>query len=115
MSVPLTQALGIAMTVQYSAAILDSHIAPGVSTFTKADIPDMSSWSSESQHWIANFFLNSALTASFPRPMNAYAFNFLRRAQYAFSEHQLAREATLSFLSSGGQSVRQYADALFHW
>ena len=107
--------LGIAMTIQYSAAILDNHLAPEVSTFTEADIPDMSSWSTESPHWIANFFLNSALTASFAPPMNAYAYNFLRRAQYAFSEHQIAREATLAFLSSGGQSATRYADALFHW
>jgi hypothetical protein len=102
------------MTVTFSDAILDRHIAPGVSTFTKADIPDMSSWSKESSHWIANFFLNS-LTASFAPPMNAYAYNFLRRAQYAFSEYHLARESTLAFVANGGQSPTRYADALFHW
>ncbi len=47
--------------------------------------------------------------------MNAYAYNFLRRVQYAFSEHHLARESTLRFLSAGGQSPRPYVDALFHW
>jgi hypothetical protein len=103
------------VTVQYSTTILDKHIAPGVSTFTKADIPDMSSWSKESPHWIANFFLNSTFSASFAPPMNAYAYNFLRRAQYAFAEHYLARESTLAFLASGGQSATRYADALFHW
>jgi hypothetical protein len=103
------------MTVQYSTTILDKHIAPGVSTFTKADIPDMSSWSKESPHWIANFFLNSAFSASFAPPLNAYAYNYLRRAQYAFAEHHLARESTLAFFASGGQSATRYADALFHW
>lgn len=75
------------MTVQFSSTILDTHIAPGVSTFTVADVPDTTAWAKESSHWIANFFLNSALGVSFAPPMNAYAYNFLRRAQYAFSEH----------------------------
>lgn len=47
--------------------------------------------------------------------MNAYAYNFLRRAQYAFSEHHQARESTLAFLVNGGQSASRYAEALFHW
>jgi hypothetical protein len=103
------------MAVQFSSNIVDRCIAPGVSSFTHADIPDMSTWAAESPYWIANFFLNSVCTATFKPPMNAYAFNFLRRAQAAFSQHQLARESTLAFLRSGGQSVTCYAEALFHW
>jgi hypothetical protein len=103
------------MTVQFSSAILDTHIAPGVSAFNEADIPDMSSWANASSHWIANYFLNSALGVSFAPPMNAYAYNYLRRAQYAFSEHAIARSSTLAFIANGGQSPRNYADALFHW
>jgi hypothetical protein len=103
------------MAVQFSSEIVDRYIAPRVSSFTRADIPDMSKWAAESPHWIANFFLNSAFTAAFKPRMNAYAFNFLRRAQAAFSQHQLARESTLAFLSSGGQSATLYAEALFHW
>lgn len=103
------------MTIKFYSAILDKHIAPGVSELTSAEIPDMSSWAEQSPHWIANYFLNSALGASFAPPMNAYAYNYLRRAQYAFSEHHLAREATLGFLAGEAQSVRGYADALFHW
>lgn len=103
------------MAIQFSSDLLNKHIAPGLSTFTEADIPDMSSCSKESPHWIANFFLNSAFTASFAPPMNVYAYNFLRRAQYAFSEHHYARESTVAFLSNGGQSPTRYAAALFHW
>jgi hypothetical protein len=103
------------MTIQFSTTILDTHIAPGVSAFTLAEIPDMTTWSKESSHWIANFFLNSAFSGSFAPPMNAYAYNFLRRAQYAFSEHELARRSTLAFIAGGGQSPSGYADALFHW
>lgn len=103
------------MAIQFSSSILDTHIAPGVSTFTAANIPDMNSWSKESSHWIGNYFLNSAFNAAFSPPMNAYAYNFLRRAQYAFSEHHLARDSTLAFIAGGGQSPKGYADALFHW
>lgn len=103
------------MTIQFSKEIVDRHIAPGVSSFTRAEIPDMSTWAKESPHWIANFFLNSAFTASFKPPINAYAYNFLRRAQAAFTQHRLARACTLGFLSVGGQSPTRYCDALFHW
>jgi len=100
---------------QFSDEIINKHIAPGVSAFTRAEIPDMSTWAKESSHWVANFFLNSSFSAAFKPPMNAYAYNFLRRAQAAFAQHQLARECTLSFLSVGGQSPTKYCDALFHW
>lgn len=103
------------MSSQFSAYVRDKHIAPGVSQFTSADITDMSTHFKESPHWIANFFLNSVFSATYKPPMHAYTYNFLRRAQYAFSEHNSARESTLSFITSGGQSVKRYADALFHW
>lgn len=101
--------------VTFSSAILDSHIAPGVSVFTEAEIPDMSGWSKESPHWVGNLFLNSIFTGRFEHPMGAYAYNYVRRAQRAFTEHQLARDATIGFLSSGRRSVTKYTDALFHW
>ncbi len=103
------------MVVQFSAEIVDKHIAPGVSLFTSAEIPDMTSYAKESSHWVANYFLNSVSDAAFAAPMNAYAYNFIRRAQYAFSEHENARQSTLAFLGNGGQSPRRYTDALFHW
>ena len=101
--------------MMFSSAILNTHIAPGVSTFKRAEIPDMTSWSKESGHWIANYFLNAAFSGDFAPPMNAYAYNFIRRAQYAFSEHELARGSTLAFVNGGSKSPRVYADALFHW
>src|SRR5262249_42465677 len=103
------------MATQFSAQIMDAHIAPGASAFTNAEIPDMSAWAAESAHWVANYFLNSALSAAFAPHMNAYAYNFIRRAQYAYSEHALARASTLKFLEVKGQAPRSYADALFHW
>ena len=101
--------------IQFSKEILEKHIAPEVSLFTEAEIPDMSNWEKEAPSWIANFFLNSAFTATFKPPMNAYAFNYLRRAQAAYIEHKQARDATYAFLQNGGQSPTRYCLALFHW
>lgn len=69
----------------------------------------------ESKFWLANFVLNSGLGANFNPPGNAYAYNYLRRAVAAFSEHEEARRATLGFLSSGRQSLSRYAAATLHW
>jgi hypothetical protein len=103
------------MAIHYSDMIRDKNIAPGISSFTDAEIPDMSTYTTESPHFVANFFLNSTFNGAFAQPMHAYAFNFLRRVQYAFYEHNLARQSTLAFISEGQQSVTRYADALFHW
>jgi hypothetical protein len=103
------------MAITFFNHILDKHIAPGVSTFTAAAIPDMSEYTKESPHWVANFFLNAAVGAQFKPPMDAYAYNYLRRAQFAFSEHDLARNKTLEFLERKNQSVTLYVGALFHW
>jgi hypothetical protein len=103
------------VTVQYSNEVLDSLIAPSVSLFDSAEIPDMSNYAKESAHWVSNYFLNSLLRAKYQFPMSAYAYNFLRRAQFAFSEHEHARQATAEFLNKGKQSPASYAKALFHW
>lgn len=101
--------------VTFSAAVRDQLIAPGVSGFTSAEIPDMSFHTPQSPHWVANFFLNSIGRAKYAQPMQAYAYNFLRRAQFAFTEHAQARASTLRFLEGQGQSIRTYVEALHHW
>lgn len=101
--------------VQFSDYLLEKHIGPGASKLTEVDIPDMSMWTPESSHWIANFFLNSAFGSRFSEPMQAYAYNFLRRAVYAYNAHNQARAMTLKFLAADRQSPNHYAMALFHW
>jgi hypothetical protein len=103
------------MTVQFATQVVDALIAPHASALVKAEIPDMSSYDPQSEHWVANFFLNSLLRAAYPAPMNAYAFNYFRRAEAAFRQHADARRETLAFISSGSQSTRRYVAALFHW
>lgn len=93
----------------------DTFIAPGLSGFTQADIPDMSRHSSQSSQWLDNHVLNIMLRGSWSPPLSAYVFNFLRRAAYAFHEHDEARRASLSSLAFRNQSPSTYAEALFHW
>lgn len=100
---------------QFSNYVIDKFIGPYASSFTHAGIPDMSTYDKESSHWVANFFLNSVLRAAWKPPFNAYIYNYLRRTEAAFSEHQAARSETLSFIESGRQSTKRYTAALFHW
>ncbi len=93
----------------------DTFIAPELSGFTQADIPDMSRHSSQSSHWLGNHVLNIMLRGSWTPPLSAYVFNFLRRATYAFKEHEKARRASLASLAIRNQSAPTYAEALFHW
>jgi hypothetical protein len=99
----------------FSAYVLDKFIAPGASVFTEADIPDLSSYHSQSTHWVSSFFLNSVLRAAYKLPLNAYVYNYLRRAEAAFREHSNARTETLLFIRSNRQSPSRYAAAIFHW
>lgn len=100
-----------------SDSLLDTLVGPGASKFTAAEIPDCSGpeISKESSHWVANFFLNCLVGPKFLPPMDAYAYNFLRRAQFAFAEHALARESTMRYLQSGRRSVKPYVASLHHW
>jgi hypothetical protein len=102
-------------TARWSTFFLDKFVAPGISEFTNAVIPEMSEHDPESKFWLANFVLNSGFGANFNPPGNAYAYNYLRRAVAAFSEHEEARQATQAFLSSGRQSLSRYAAAVLHW
>jgi hypothetical protein len=101
--------------VQFSSYVKDKFIAPGASDFTQAAIPDMSSYAADSQHWVANFFLNSVVRAEWKPPFNAYVYNYLRRAEAAFREHANARAASFAFIESGSQSPSKFTAAIFHW
>lgn len=100
---------------QFAGRLLNKYIAPGVSEFNSAEIPDMTSYHAESAHWVDNHFLNNSLRGALKTSAAAYIANYLRRAEGAFSEHALARSATNEFLRSNRQSPSRYAEALLHW
>jgi hypothetical protein len=101
--------------VRLTAHVTDTYVATEISKFDKAEIPDMSAIQPESLHWISNYIVNSVLCGALPSPQREYRFNFLQRAMIAYSEHNLARYATLGFLESEEQSFGRYFTAIHHW
>jgi hypothetical protein len=100
---------------RFTAHVTDTYVATEISKFDRAEIPDMSKTQPESLHWISNYILNSVLRGAVPSPQRECRFNFLRRAMIAYSEHGLARDATLAFLESEEQSFGKYFTAIHHW
>jgi hypothetical protein len=102
--------------MQWSEAILDKYVAPGITVFTSADIPDLQPEFLEWRHWIANYFLNNVLRGAFREPWRQYALNFIRRAQASFKFYHLAREATLNYLADNeplNPKVGQYYETIY--
>ncbi len=93
---------------------MDKFVAPHMSVFTKADIPDMSDHASEQEHWVGNFVLNTLRRVNVPSPQRQFMFNFLRRAEAAFRDYGHAREHTLGYLANPG-SVSLYVAAIGSW
>lgn len=111
----LVHQVGHAEGIRLTAHVADTYVATDISRFEKADIPDMPKTRHESMHWISNYIRNSVLHGALPSPQREYRFNFLWRAMTAFSEHFLARHATLAFLESEEQSFGKYFSAIHHW
>jgi hypothetical protein len=101
--------------VRLSAHVTDTYVATEISKFDSAEIPDMSTSQPESLHWISNYTWNSVVCGALPSPEREHRFDFLRHAMIAFSEHNMARYATLGFLESKAQSFGRYFTALHHW
>jgi hypothetical protein len=106
---------GQADGVRLTANVTDTYVATEISKFEQADIPDMSATQPESLHWISNYILNSVLCGALPSPQREYRFNLLRHAMIAYSEHNMARYATLAFLESEERSFGRYFTAIHHW
>lgn len=101
--------------VRLTASVTDTYVATEISRFEQAEIPDMSATQPESLHWIANYTLSSVLCGPLPSPQRECRFAFLRHAMIAYSEHNMARYATLAFLESEERSFGRYFTAIHHW
>ena len=107
--------VGHAEGVRLTANVTDTYVATEISKFDRAEIPDMSGAQPESLHWISNYTLNSVLCGALPSPQREYRFSFLKHAMIAYSEHNMARYATLAFLESEERSFGRYFTAIYHW
>jgi hypothetical protein len=103
---------------KFNHALLGRLIAPEISNFTSAVLPDLSESFPQSEHWIANYFLNSVFTGNFPGKWRVYAQNFIYRAQNCLFEYERARQLTGEFLATttpGKPATRIYFRMLSAW
>jgi hypothetical protein len=103
---------------QFNHALLGRLIAPEISDFTSAVVPDLSRSFPECEHWIPNYFLNSVFTGNFPGKWRVYAQNLIYRAQNCLFEYERARQLTIGFLSKttpGRPATAVYFRMLSAW
>lgn len=103
---------------QFNHVLLERLIAPEISSFTSATVPDLSESFPDSEHWIANYFLNSVFTGNFSGKWRVYAQNLIYRAQNCLFEYERARQLTDEFLAKtapGKPATRAYFRMLSAW
>ena len=106
------------MGVQLNTEFVDRFLAPGISTFTSCDAPDISAAHPEASHWLTNHFLNSLLRSHYKDKVRQFAINQLLRAQTAFSDYHEARSLTQDYLRLGhpdNPATRTYFRAIAKW
>lgn len=104
--------------VSWNSKLLEKHIAPGISDFTDADIPDLQDDYEQSSYWLTNHFLNNALRTSFKVPVKQYVQNYIFRAEVLFRLFHDARGATLDYLDGNdpfNPRVSRYYKAISIW
>jgi hypothetical protein len=102
----------------WSSGFLDTLVAPGFTKFREVVIPDLASEHPQAAHWLDNFFLNSALRASFRHPVHQVVLGYLRRASQAFVVYHDARGATQLYLATQDPNrapVQAYYRVLTLW
>jgi hypothetical protein len=93
---------------------MDKYVAPHISEFTAASIPDLTSATADTDGSLTSFILNSMFRAALPEHRPRF-FNYLRRSQAAFTEYELARDKSYAFLVDRRTFVRNYLAAVSHW
>lgn len=92
---------------------MDRFVAPEISTFTLATIPDMSSDDPEHCHWLEHFVLNSMNRVNYPYPDYQYLFNYIGKTEIAFAVYSLARAESLAYIQD--RRIQNYMTAIGHW
>jgi len=113
---PKAVQFGSAVVTEWSDFALDKFVAPELSKFTAASIPDVSQYKEGREWWVRNFFLSSMLRGTPDPPYRQYMLNFLRRAELSFQQYEFARERTLKYLESPrNRGTGNYMAAIGHW
>lgn len=106
------------MVVTWNPELLDQVLAPGISTFTVADIQDLSAEFPQAPHWMSNHFLNSALGARWSGPLRIHVVTGLLRAQLAFVAYHDARLLSAEYLKGHNPHtprVKRYFELVGKW
>lgn len=104
----------------WSASLLDSMLAPGISKFTAADIPDLRDAYPHFEQWLKAHFVNNVFHTQLPDEYKQLAINVIKRVQTAFRCYHIARDTTLSYLDGNNPlnplpRVHIYFEALAMW
>jgi len=90
----------------------DRFVAPEISSFTEASIPDLSELQ---ERWLVSFILSSFVVQLDDATRRTF-YNFLRRVEGAFREYSSARQMTMAHLANPNpDAVSQYIIAIGHW
>ena len=104
--------------LQWSSDILDELLAPGISSFDAADIPEVASSFPQAEHWLSNVFLNTAFGPRYKTQWRQAAITFIFRTQTALRAYEEARNTTMEcvlYFRDGMPARRRYFAALSHW
>ncbi len=110
------------MALSYNPVLLNQLVAPGISGFTRAEIPDLRDQHPQASYWSTNYFLNNIygaiFSATLPPKDSRFLLNLIYRAQIIFSLYHKARESTNLFHSKSTQdnpNVSIYIETISLW
>jgi hypothetical protein len=92
--------MSMSVTMYATDYTVDNFICQDLSKLTACGAPELANRFPESSHWIGNFILNSTLGHRVGRDGRRFCLAFLRRAEAAFFDYELARLALLDFVES---------------
>jgi hypothetical protein len=96
---------------QPSNYFLDNFVAHKISSLTECGAPELPMESS----WLNTFILNSALTMTLSAANRPYMFNFIRRAEGAFSAYREARLSLIDYINSPPNVLSPYFRSLLNF
>jgi hypothetical protein len=102
----------------WSDFVVNRYLAPELSTFNSAEIPELQLQGEKVEHWLTNHFLNSVFRAEFAPTTRQLVFNLIYRAQAACEAYEDAATRTKHFLASstpGEPKSLLYYRALRAW
>jgi hypothetical protein len=106
------------LLMRWNPELLERLVAPGISEFEEAEIPDLTQQFPQANFWLVNHFLNNALNGSLQPPFVRLLISLLRHSRTAFGAFHSARKQTIKYLSDNNlrtPNVQAYYDALFEW